>query len=178
MPKFNKGETSKSIIDKKNSITMSIKLKTKLIDKINNYEDIPNSLEMKKNVISQTSVHKWSDSELGIISYSYNTAHAEHNLKILESLVKSINNANSRIIKQDNPSNKKTGRTISRLTENEIESLKVENEELRSALAEVYRSYMLLINTYREDKQIDAAYRKLILAQAQILGRERVWEVK
>ena len=81
MSKFKKGETSKPVIDKKIEISSSIKRKTELINKIECFEDIPSSLEMKKNAISQTSVHKWDDSDLNIISYSYNTPHAEHNLK-------------------------------------------------------------------------------------------------
>lgn len=178
MPKFNKGETSKPVIDKKIAITMSIKRKIDLIDKIKSYKDIPNSLEMKKNIISQTSVHKWSDSALGIIPYSYNTAHAEHNLHLLASLIESINNANLRIRKFEKPSKQSSREPSTRLSQNEVQSLRNENEELRVALGEVYRAYMQLIDEYREDKQIDAAYRKLILTQTQILGRERVWEVK
>ena len=70
MSKFKKGETSKPVIDKKIEISSSIKRKTELINKIECFEDIPSSLEMKKNTISQTSVHKWDDSDLNIISYS------------------------------------------------------------------------------------------------------------
>ena len=95
MSKFKKGETSKPVIDKKIEISSSIKRKTELINKIEYFEDIPSSLEMKKNTISQTSVHKWDDSDLNIISYSYNTAHAEHNLKYLNDLIDSIKNGES-----------------------------------------------------------------------------------
>ena len=50
MSKFKKGETSKPVIDKKIEISSSIKRKTELINKIEYFEDIPSSLEMKKNV--------------------------------------------------------------------------------------------------------------------------------
>lgn len=48
MSKFKKGETSKPVIDKKIEISSSIKRKTELINKIECFEDIPSSLEMKK----------------------------------------------------------------------------------------------------------------------------------
>lgn len=53
MSKFKKGETSKSVIDKKIEISSSIKRKTELINKIECFEDIPSSLEIKNNTISQ-----------------------------------------------------------------------------------------------------------------------------
>ena len=178
MSKFKKGETSKPVIDKKIEISSSIKRKTELINKIECFEDIPSSLEMKKNAISQTSVHKWDDSDLNIISYSYNTAHAEHNLKYLNDLIDSIKNANHRLSKLSESEMRDKGNATARISQNEVNKLKVENEELRVALAEVYRAYMSLLDQCREDKEIDAAYRKLILSQAQILGRNRLWVVK
>ncbi|EMX3968987.1 hypothetical protein KWF52_05725 [Acinetobacter pittii] len=178
MSKFKKGETSKSVIDKKIEISSSIKRKTELINKIECFEDIPSSLEIKNNTISQTSVHKWNDSEHNIISYSYNTAHAAHNLKYLNDLIDSIKNANHRLSKLSESERKDKGNSTTRISQKEVNKLKIENEELRVALAEVYRAYMSLLDQCREDKEIDAAYRKLILSQAQILGRNRLWLVK
>ncbi|GAB3535074.1 hypothetical protein [Photobacterium alginatilyticum] len=178
MPKFMQGETSSMVIDRKNAITKSIRLKSELIDKIECSEDIPSSLEMKKNSISQTSVHKWNDSKLGVIAYSRNSAHADHNIKVLRTLIESINNANKKLLKTLKPEKKYGGESATRLSQNEVNNLKEENEELRVALAEVYRAYMQLLDEHREDRQIDTAYRKLILAQAKILGRNRVWGVK
>ncbi|MGK0272340.1 MAG: hypothetical protein ACI88H_003011 [Cocleimonas sp.] len=178
MSKFKQGETSRLVIDKKNAITKSIICKSKLIDKINSYEDIPSSLEMKKNTISQISVHKWNDIELDLICYSRNSAHANHNEKVLNALIDSIKNANKRLMNLPKSTNKNMSCPITRLSQNEVNQLKNENEELRVALAEVYRAYMQLLDECREDRQIDAAYRKLILAQAQILGRNRVWGVQ
>lgn len=178
MSKFKKGETSKPVIDKKNAITKSIIRKSKLIDKIKNHKDIPSSLEMKKNTISQISVHNWADNNLDIISYSRNSAHADHNTESLNSLIESIENANKRLINFPKKGVKNDVESITYLSQNNVEKLKNENEELRVALAEVYRAYMQLLDEYREDKQIYAAYRKLILTQAKILGRKRVWEVK
>ncbi|OEE52397.1 hypothetical protein [Vibrio splendidus] len=178
MSKFRKGETSKLVIEKKNSITKSIKRKAEIIDKIKCYEDIPSSLIMKKNTISLMSVHNWVDSNLDLIRYSYNSARAEHNEKNLESLIESIDNANARLVSNLKPEINNNCAVTTRLPQGYVKKLKSENEELRVALAEVYRAYMQILGEYREDKQIDAAYRKLILAQAKILGKNRVWEIK
>ncbi|MGK0271347.1 MAG: hypothetical protein ACI88H_002005 [Cocleimonas sp.] len=178
MSKFKQGETSSAIINKKNAITTSIKRKSKLIDKIECHEDIPNSLEIKKHFISQAAIHKWSDRNLEIIGYSRNAGHAKHNTQVLNALIESIKGANERLTPVPGPVNKDNGKSATRLSQNEVAQLKNENEDLRAALAEVYRAYMQLLDECREDKQIDAAYRKLILTQAQVLGRNRVWEVK
>ena len=87
-------------------------------------------------------------------------------------------NANHRLSKLSESETRDKGNATARISQNEVNKLKVENEELRVALAEVYRAYMSLLDQCREDKEIDAAYRKLILSQAQILGRNRLWVVK
>lgn len=178
MSKFKRGETSKTVIDKKNAITKSILRKAELINKVMTYNDIPSSLEIKKGAISQTSVHKWSDDELKIISYSRNSAHAEHNTHAIITLIESINNANTRLTNAPESGQKNDGKSITRLSENEINKLQKENDELKIALAEVYRAYMQLVDSCREDKQIDNAYRKLLLSQARILGKNRLWGVE
>ncbi len=176
MAKFKKGETSQSVIDKKNIITQAMLTKSMLLSQINNYDDIPKSLEIKTETISETSVHQWEDAELGIIKYSWNTAHKEHNAKELATLIDSIAKANKRLL-SNTPTlgneNIKSG-----LTWEEVNQIKEENEELRVALAEVYRAYMQLLDEWREDKQIDDVYRRLIIEQANILGKNRAWEVK
>lgn len=178
MAKFKKGETSQSVLHRKGIITQSMIAKSELINKIHFYSDIPSSLEMKKNNISETSVHQWEDSKLGIIKYSWNTAHKEHNSIELANLVESINKANKRLLTNSQSVNDNSNPLKSRLTVDEINKIKEENEELRVALAEVYRAYMQLLDEWREDKQVDAAYRKLIIEQANILGKNRAWEVK
>jgi hypothetical protein len=178
MAKFKKGETSQSVLYRKGIITQSMIAKSELIHKIHFYSDIPSSLEMKKNIISETSVHQWEDSKLGIIKYSWNTAHKEHNSIELAILVESINKANKRLLANSQSVNDNSNPLKSRLTVDEINKIKEENEELRVALAEVYRAYMQLLDEWREDKQVDAAYRKLIIEQANILGKNRAWEVK
>ncbi|ANQ25725.1 hypothetical protein BA894_04385 [Vibrio natriegens] len=175
MPKYKLGETSKEVINKKKLITKSIEKKSELINSINSVEDIFKSLSIKGDFISEASVHKWSDYDLGIISYSWNTAHAEHNSKPLNLLKKSIENVNSRLA--DNKIHrKKNSQKIS--TDKNTARLRKENEELKKALAEVYRAYMHLIENLREDQVIDDAIRKLILEQARILGKQRIGEVK
>lgn len=178
MSKFKLGETSKNVIDKKNAITKSILRKSEFIDKIMTFKDIPSTLEIKKGTISQASVHKWSDGELRIISYSRNSAHAEHNTHAIITLIESIKSANTRLTNASNSGQKTDGNSTTRLSNNEVNKLQKENDELKIALAEVYRAYMQIIDSCREDKQIDNAYRKLLLSQARILGKNRLWGVK
>tara|TARA_R110001583_G_C5668839_1_gene410509 strand:- start:5851 stop:6393 length:543 start_codon:yes stop_codon:yes gene_type:complete len=180
MPRFKKGETSYEVLDKKKAVTRSILTKSKIIDKINTYEDIAPSLEIKSNEISQAAVHKWNDDQLGIISYSRNTAHAAHNSHTLNILIASINNANGRLANPtsiDDGTRRQPART-SRLSEAAVTDLKNENADLLVALAEVYRAYMQLLDNYREDKEVDEALRKLIKDQARVLGENRVWRIK
>lgn len=178
MAKFKKGETSQNVIDKKNIITQTMLTKAMFLSQINNYGDIPKSLETKTNSISETSVHRWEDAELGIIKYSWNTAHKEHNAKELATLIDSIAKANKRLVSNTPPLSNKNDNIKSGLTREEANQIKEENEELRVALAEVYRAYMQLLDEWREDKQIDDVYRRLIIEQANILGKHRAWEVK
>ena len=178
MSKFKKGETSCNVLDKKKEITKSMQLKSTLIDRINTYEDIAPSLKIKNRSISQAAVHKWNDDQLGVISYSRNTAHSEHNTDTLNTLIKSIENANKRLASKTNIDNKKQGKTYTHHSEEAINKLRNENNYLRVALAEVYRAYMQLLDSYREDTEIDEACRKLIKNQARILGKNRVWETK
>ncbi len=175
MPKYKPGETSKAVINKRKLITKSIDKKSELINSINSREDVFISLAIKGDFISEASVHKWSDDDLGIISYSWNTAHAEHNSKSLNLLKKSIENANSRLAVNKTHRNKNSQKISN---DKNIARLRVENEELKKALAEVYRAYMHLVEFYREDQVINDAIRKLILEQARILGKQRIGEVK
>ncbi len=175
MSQYKPGETSEAVTNKKNTITKSILNKSELIDAISSIDDVYTTLNAKGNSISETAVHKWSDDELDIISYSWNTARAEHNAKPLKRLQKAITNANKRLAGNQKESNK---RWEHEATDNATIQLRKENEELKKALAEVYRAYMYLVESYREDQVIDDAIRQLILDQARILGKHRVSEVK
>lgn len=177
MSKFKPGETSSEVLDKKNAITLSIQLKSKLLDTFNCREDIPTSLEMKRDSISEGAVHKWCDKELGIISYSRNSAHTAHNKEVLKTLLNSINKANIRF--DDSKINTGDVPEAHAIQEHStVAELRIENETLRSALAEVYRAYMQIVDNFREDKQVDEAMRKLILNQTNILGKNRLQSVK
>ena len=179
MSKFKPGETSKSVLDKKNAITKSMLLKAELLDRIEYSNNIPERLERNGEHISQEAVHKWQDEELEIISYSRNSAHSDHNSYALKTLLKAINGLNQRLVgSMQHEKNNYDYKKATRISDNTVNELRKENEELRVALAEVYRAYMQLIDTYREDKQIDESYRKLILDQASILGRHRIRIVK
>lgn len=165
MSKYNAGETSSEVREKQKSINKSILKKCKLIKKIKTYEDIPPSLVIKKNYISESAVHKWSDEKLGVISYAWNTAHTEYNHVALDALLDAINTAN-----------KELSKGLS--TTDSVEDPGVEINQLRTALAEVYRAYMQLIDFCKEDKEIDESLRNLIKNQAKVLGKQRIWSVK
>ena len=175
MSKYKPGETSEAVTNRKNAITISIAKKCELINSISYPDDIYASLNIRGIYISEAAVHKWVDDEKGIISYSWNTARAEHNAKSLKLLKNAIKNANERLAgfkneRYEKPDNKaETNATI---------QLKKENSELKIALAEVYRSYMQLVERFREDQLIDNAIRTLVLDQARILGKHRVREVE
>ncbi len=175
MSKYKPGETSEAVTKRKNSITKSILEKSKLIDAINSIDDIYPTLNIKGNSISETAVHKWSDDKLNIKAYSWNTARAKHNAKPLKILQKAIINANKRL--EGDYQGSSNGRQ-QEPSDNATIQLRKQNTELTQALAEVYRAYMHLVESYREDQVIDDAVRKLILDQARILGKHRISEVK
>ncbi len=175
MSKYVPGQTSEAVTNKKYAITKSIERKAELINSINSVDNIFTSLNIKGDSISEASVHKWSDDDLGIISYSWNTAHADHNAKALKALLKAIKNANNKLADSEIHGNKRSKYTS---TDKAINKLRKENDELKRTLAEVYRAYMHLAESYREDQVIDDAIRKLILEQTRILGKQRIWEVK
>ncbi|SDK26368.1 hypothetical protein SAMN04488540_12332 [Ferrimonas sediminum] len=178
MTKFKPGETSCEVLDKKRAITKSILTKSKHIDRIKTCKDIPPSLKVKGNYISRAAVHSWSDDQFGVISYCRNAAHSKHNNHALNVLIESIENANRRLSSAPNIESEKHGKTSTRLSEDAVYKLRSENEYLRVALAEVYRAYMQLLDSYREDKEIDEAFRRLIKEQARVLGKNRVWGAK
>lgn len=178
MSKFKKGETSDEVLDKKSAITKSMEKKAELLDKINTYEDIADSLKLKTDYISEAAVYKWSDSQLEVISCCGNTAHKDHNKHALNTLLESIKNANQRLAGESRIDSEKSVQKTTRLSEGAVNDLKVENEQLQIALAEVYRAYLQILDNYREDKQVDDALRQLIKDQARVLGKNRIWEVK
>ncbi|MFS2263314.1 hypothetical protein [Vibrio vulnificus] len=177
MPKFKIGETSPQVLDRKKSITDSIRLKSLLINNINCPDDIPVSLKIKNNYISQDSVHKWHDDQLGVVGYSRNTAHAKHNNQELISLLNSIDEANVRLDTFETSSTENISQST-KSNEGSLSALKLENERLKVALAEVYRAYMQLVSIHTEGKQADESMRALIKVQAKVLGKNRIREVE
>lgn len=175
MSKYKPGETSEAVANKKRAITKSIEKKAELINSIKSVKDIFTSLNIKRDFITEAPIHKWSDSNLGIISCSWNTAHAEHNAKPLKVLQKAIENANNRLTDSKSHESKSSR---NKSTDKATNKLHKENEELKKALAEVYRAYMRLVEAHREDQVIDDAIRELILEQARILGKQRIREIK
>lgn len=178
MAKFKKGQTSPAVKEKKNKISSSIIRKSEILNNIENVEDIPPSLTQSASGLSQANIHKWSDPSIGVFSYSYNTARAEHNSQALKNLLKSIEEVNVRLKKSKSNKQTTAKQKPSNLSSESIQKIREENKHLKSALAEVYRAYMQLLDCCREDEQIDRAYRKLILDQARILGDNRLASIK
>ncbi|MBL4832687.1 MAG: hypothetical protein JKY26_01835 [Pseudomonas sp.] len=178
MAKYEHGQTSDEVIKIKNEITDSLQKKADLIKDINSYDDIHPSLEMKTATISAGAVYRWEDKVLGLKRCSYNTANKDHNKGALTSLLSAINQANLRLTTSDTDNNNLPSQPKTRLSQDAVDKLKEENEELRSALAEVYRAYIQALEYMREDCEVDDALRRLLLNQAAVLGKERVWEVK
>ncbi|OCP81672.1 hypothetical protein AKH09_24585, partial [Vibrio parahaemolyticus] len=108
---------------------------------------------------------------------SYNTSKANHNVKELKRLKESIQNANERLSYLSNSKQNENGNLANNMSHNELHRLRYENEQLRTALAEVYRAYMQLLAEYREDTEVDNAFRKILENQSKILGKKRVWEI-
>jgi len=178
MAKYERGQTSDEVIRIKNEITDSLQKKADLIEGIYGYDDIHPSLEMKGATISEAAVYRWEDKDLGLKKCSYNTAHNDHNKDVLTRLLKAINEANSRLTTSPPENKALSNQPKTRLSQDAVDKLKEENEELRSALAEVYRAYIQALEYMREDCEVDDALRRLLLNQAAVLGKERVWEVK
>jgi hypothetical protein len=175
MSQYKPGETSGAVIKKKNAITTSILKKATLIDSIKSIDDIYPTLNIKGSSISEASILEWIDDDLGIIKCSWNTARAEHNAEAHALLLKALINVNKRLAtNQKEDSNNRPHKSDDKASI----QLRKENEDLKRALAEVYRAYMQLVERFREDQEINEAIRQLILDQAQILGQQRVWEVK
>jgi len=178
MPKFVTGETSKEVLAEKTANTESLLVKAALIKKINNTDDIYPSLEVKRQSISLSSVIKWNDEKLGITKCAWNTAHARHNQHALKTLVDSIEAANSNLKQTYSSVSDSSNNSSIKLSKNEFNLLITENEELRNALAEVYRAYIQALENINEDKVVNEVFRTLLKSQAQILGKQRIWQVK
>ncbi len=178
MSLFKKGETSDAVKAKKLIITQSIISKAELLDKINSHSDIPSTLTCGFSGFSLASINKWNDASLKVISCSYNTAKAEHNIDAQSQLSDSIVNVNRRLKGTEQSISTSDKMKPSRMSVDAVDELRKDNEGLKVALAEVYRAYMQLLDSFREDEEIDKAYRKLILEQARILGANRITEVK
>ncbi|WP_286822890.1 MULTISPECIES: hypothetical protein [unclassified Idiomarina] len=176
MSKFKPGQTSDRIRKRKSDITRSMLAKAEAINLVKTIDEVPSSLELKGNYISEASVYKWSDDKLSnILSFSRNTAFAEHNAQALKVLRKSLKRANNNLaVKQ----NSKSSKYLHNHDDDALSMLRKENEDLKIALAEVYRAYLQVIDNYQEDKQADESFRSLILEQARVLGKKRLWQVK
>ncbi|MDD4852452.1 hypothetical protein XM61_18520 [Acinetobacter pittii] len=178
MPKFMAGETSKAVLAEKEAKTESLSKKANLIRKIRNKDDIYPSLVMKRKTISLSSVLQWEDHELGVIKCVWNTAHEAHNAQVLKALLEAIDLANLSLNSKQSCEQVSTKTSSSSISKEDLNLLIQENEELRNALAEVYRAYIQALENIKEDNTVNEVFLSLLRNQAIILGKQRIWQLK
>ena len=178
MPKFIAGETSKAVLAEKEAKTESLSKKANLIRKISSKNDIYPSLVVKRKTISLSSVLQWEDHELGVIKCVWNTAHEAHNAQVLKALLEAIDLANLNLNNEQSGKQVSTKTGSSSISKEDLNLLMQENEELRNALAEVYRAYIQTLENLKEDKTVNEVLQSLLRNQALILGKQRIWQLK
>ena len=178
MPKFIAGETSKAVLAEKEAKTESLSKKANLIRKISSKNDIYPSLVVKRKTISLSSVLQWEDHELGVIKCVWNTAHEAHNAQVLKALLEAIDLANLNLNNEQSGKQVSTKTGSSSISKEDLNLLMLENEELRNALAEVYRAYIQTLENIKEDKTVNEVLQSLLRNQALILGKQRIWQLK
>lgn len=178
MPKFIAGETSKAVLAEKEAKTESLSKKANLIRNISSNNDIYPSLVVKRKTISLSSVLQWEDHELGVIKCVWNTAHEAHNAQVLKALLEAIDLANLNLNNEQSGKQVSTKTGSSSISKEDLNLLMLENEELRNALAEVYRAYIQTLENIKEDKTVNEVLQSLLRNQALILGKHRIWQLK
>lgn len=178
MPKFIAGETSKAVLAEKVAKTESLSKKANLIRKISSKDDLYPSLVIKRKTISLSSVLQWEDHELGVIKCVWNTAHEAHNAQVLKALLEAIDLANLNLNNEQSGEQVSTKTSSSSISKEDLNLLIQENEELRNALAEVYRAYIQTLENIKEDKTVNEVLQSLLRNQALILGKQRIWQLK
>ena len=178
MPKFITGETSKAVLAEKEAKTESLLKKANLIRKISKKDDIYPSLVVKRKTISLSSVLQWEDHGLGVIKCVWNTAHEAHNAQVLKALLEAIDLANLNLNNEQSGKQVSTKTGSSSISKEDLNLLMLENEELRNALAEVYRAYIQTLENIKEDKTVNEVLQSLLRNQALILGKQRIWQLK
>ncbi|MEK5753450.1 hypothetical protein V3519_15965, partial [Acinetobacter variabilis] len=162
MPKFITGETSKAVLAEKEAKTESLLKKANLIRKISKKDDIYPSLVVKRKTISLSSVLQWEDHELGVIKCVWNTAHEAHNAQVLKALLEAIDLANLNLNNEQSGKQVSTKTGSSYISKEDLNLLMLENEELRNALAEVYRAYIQILENIKEDKTVNEVLQSLL----------------
>ena len=178
MPKFIAGETSKAVLAEKKAKTESLSKKANLIRNISSNNDIYPSLVVKRKTISLSSVLQWEDHELGVIKCVWNTAHEAHNAQVLKALLEAIDLANLNLNNEQSGKQVSTKTGSSSISKEDLNLLMLENEELRNALAEVYRAYIQTLENIKEDKTVNEVLQSLLRNQALILGKHRILQLK
>ena len=190
MSKYTEGSTSQFVIARKISITNCIKRKTKLIETFCDNHSFPSSLQLSKRKLYLGSVHSWQDEDLDVFSYSRNTANGKHNLKYLEHLQLAIikfNKIFGNLDDNDNQVNtldenskkvKKSNYITREELEQELKTIKQDNEDLKITVVEIYRAYQQINQLVIKNKLDDLEYQNLLRKQKLFLGDTLLTVVK
>ena len=178
MSRFKAGETSKGVLAKKAAITESLYKKAKLIKAIKKKDGIYPTLVVKRNSIALMNALNWKDDELGVISCFYNTAHQKHNKLALQALLDAIEIANNNLENELPGEKDSTNEKSALFSQEDVKLLISENDELRNALAEVYRAYIQTLDNIKEDTVVNEVLQSLLRNQALVLGNQRIWKIK
>lgn len=178
MSRFKAGETSKEVLAEKAAITESLFKKAKLIKAIKKKDDIYPTLVVKRKTIALLPVLEWKDSELGVIKCVWNTAHQKHNELALQALLDAIEIANNNLENELPGEKDSTNEKSALFSQEDVKLLISENDELRNALAEVYRAYIQTLDNIKEDTVVNEVLQSLLRNQALVLGNQRIWKIK
>ena len=113
-----------------------------------------------------------------MIKCVWNTAHEAHNAQVLKALLEAIDLANLNLNNEQSSKQVSTKTGSSYISKEDLHLLMLENEELRNALAEVYRAYIQILENIKEDKAVNEVLQSLLRNQALILGKQRIWQLK
>ncbi|WP_316677850.1 hypothetical protein [uncultured Tolumonas sp.] len=147
MGRYEKGQTSDAVLQKKAAITQSIKNEYTVLLQATKTGELPKSLPLSNKRITLGIIQKWHDPDLQIISYSSNTGQTSENAE-LTAMLKNIIGKLNLLLKSDKLPKKnipiKQKKSTNELN-NEIARLKNEIEILKRTVTEVYRAYCMIL---------------------------------
>jgi len=160
MGRYEKGQTSDAILQKKAAITQSIKNEYAALLQATKTGELPKSLPLSNRKITLGIVQKWHDPDLQIIAYSSNTGQTSDNAEQTAMLKNIIGKLNLLLKSEKFPNKNKSIQQKKSTNElnHEIARLKNEIEILKRTVAEVYRAYYIISVESMSREQNDKEY--------------------